>query len=192
MRKSCLLIVVGILLLGCSAPGPQSESTPMTESSKAQPSEQLHSPSLATPVQTSLGQTMAISAKAIIAGQEIQLEVARTPSEQAMGLMYRKSLPKNRGMLFPFNPPQPVNFWMKNTLIPLDMVFLHKGVVKAIATNVPPCTSDPCPTYGPGTTIDQVIELRGGRASELGLKVGDRVTIQKLDDQTSFPSQSGF
>lgn len=150
------------------------------------PTEQIQRQSPVSPAQMSLGQTIPISAQAIIAGQEIQMEVAQTPQQQAIGLMYRKSLAANRGMLFPFNPPQPVNFWMKNTLIPLDMVFLRNGVVQDIARNVPPCTSDPCPTYGPKTTvIDQVIELRGGRSTELGLKVGDRVTIQKLDASTS-------
>ncbi len=131
-----------------------------------------------------------ISATAEMAGQQISLEVARTPQEQAMGLMYRTSLEPDRGMLFSFDWPQPVSFWMKNTKIPLDMVFLLKGEVKAIAANVPPCTADPCPSYGPKTAIDQVIELRGGRATELGLKVGDRVGIKFLDKNTTPPAPS--
>jgi len=98
-------------------------------------------------------------------------------------LMYRTSLADDRGMLFPFEPPQPVKFWMENTLIPLDMVFLQDGVVKAIAPSVPPCTTAPCSTYGPGTPVNQVIELRGGRAAELGLKVGERVKIKFLDSK---------
>jgi uncharacterized membrane protein (UPF0127 family) len=81
-------------------------------------------------------------------------------------------------MLFAFVPPQRVSFWMKNTLIPLDMVFLREGQVKAITANVPPCRTEPCPSYPSGVAIDQVIELRGGRAAELGLKVGDRVNIR--------------
>jgi uncharacterized membrane protein (UPF0127 family) len=121
-----------------------------------------------------------ISARAIVKGKVIQLEVAQTPLQQEVGLMYRTTLPRDRGMLFPFSPPQPVSFWMKNTLIPLDMIFLRQGVVQKIAALVPPCTSDRCPTYGTTTPIDQVIELRSGRAAELGLKKGDRVTIEKL------------
>lgn len=130
-----------------------------------------------------------ISATAEMAGQQISLEVARTPQEQAMGLMYRTSLDPDRGMLFSFGWPQPVSFWMKNTKIPLDMVFLLKGQVKAIEANVPPCTTNPCPSYGPQTLIDQVIELRGGRAAELGLKAGDQVIIKFLEKNTS-PSPS--
>ena len=131
------------------------------------------------------GQTLPISAQAIIAGHTIGLEVAKTPQQQAIGLMYRTSLADNRGMLFPFNPPQPVSFWMENTLIPLDMIFLQHGVVKAIDPQVPPCTTNPCPTYGPKVPVDQVIELRGGRAAQLGLKVGDQVKIDFLNSTNS-------
>jgi hypothetical protein len=89
-------------------------------------------------------------------------------------------------MLFPFDPPRPASFWMKNTLIPLDMIFLRNGEVKAIEADVPPCTTTPCPSYGPDQIeIDQVIELRAGRAAELGLKVGDRVNIKFLGGNTA-------
>jgi uncharacterized protein len=119
-----------------------------------------------------------ITAHANFAGQVIQLEVAQTPEQQEMGLMFRPPLPADRGMLFPFDPPRQVRFWMENTPSPLDMVFLYQGQVKQIAANVQSCTKRPCPTYGPWTEVDQVIELRSGRAAELGLKVGDRVSIQ--------------
>ena len=76
---------------------------------------------------------------------------------------------------------------MKNTLIPLDMVFLQNGVVKAIAANVPPCTAAPCSMYGPQTPINQVVELRSGRAAQLGLKVGEPVKIQFLNSVRSHP-----
>jgi uncharacterized protein len=132
------------------------------------------------------GQTLPISGVAIVPnGTKINLEVARTPQEQEIGLMYRKVLPSDRGMLFQFRDAQPVRFWMKNTLIPLDMVFLRQGVVQYIATGVPPCTADPCPSYGPGTLIDTVIELRSGRAAELSLKVSDRVKIEFLNSGSS-------
>lgn len=131
----------------------------------------------------SMSQNLPISASAEIDGEVIQLEVAQTPQEQAKGLMYRSPLPDDRGMLFPFNPPRPVQFWMKNTPSPLDMVFLRDGEVQAIVAAAPPCQADPCPTYGPETPvpIDQVLELRSGRAAELGLTVGDRINIQFLN-----------
>ena len=125
----------------------------------------------------SQGQVLPISAKARIADRQIELEVAKTPEQQAMGLMYRTSLPDDRGMLFEFKPARWVNFWMKNCKISLDMIFLRDGVVTAIEAGAPPCTADPCPTYGPNTMVDRVIELRSGRAAELGVKVGDRIKI---------------
>jgi hypothetical protein len=121
-----------------------------------------------------------ITAQADIAGQMIQLEVARTPQQQAMGLMYRPALPDDRGMLFPFSVARPVQFWMRNVPVALDMVFLLDGEVKAIADSVPPCTTPTCPVYGPNTPVNQVIELRAGRAGELHLQVGDRIEIELL------------
>jgi uncharacterized membrane protein (UPF0127 family) len=66
---------------------------------------------------------------------------------------------------------------MKNVSIPLEMIFLRDGVIHAIFSDVPPCMTKKCPAYGPSTKVDQVIELRGGRATELGLKKGMRVTL---------------
>ena len=119
------------------------------------------------------GQKLPITDRVTIGGQTILLEVARTPAQQSMGLMYRTDLPSDRGMLFVFSPPRPVSFWMKNTLIPLDMIFVSNGVVKHIGAQILPCEGDPCPSYGPDpkTDIDGVIELRGGRAAELRLKL---------------------
>jgi len=138
--------------------------------------------SIPTPtVQEDLAQVLPISAETTVGGQVIHLEVARTEAEQTKGLMYRPALPDDRGMLFPFDQPQPLRFWMRNTPQPLDMVFLLDGKVKAVIANVPPCTVQPCLTYGPMTDVNQVIELRSGRAAELGLKAGDQLEIQFLE-----------
>lgn len=181
-RISLLGITLSILLMGCAASMPAKVvETPL------QSGETLPTPPLLSSLPTNKGQMLPISAQAQMAGQQIKLEVARTPQERAMGLMYRTELAADRGMLFAFVPPQPVSFWMKNTLIPLDMVFLREGQVKAITANVPPCTTEPCPSYPSGVAIDQVIELRGGRAAELGLKVGDRVNI-KFNEPIATPT----
>jgi uncharacterized membrane protein (UPF0127 family) len=132
------------------------------------------------------GQLLPISAKAQIADRPIELEVAKTAEQQDIGLMYRTSLADDRGMLFEFKSARRVSFWMKNCQISLDMIFLRDGVVEAIEFSAPPCTADPCPSYGPNTAIDRVIELRGGRAAELGVKVGDRIEIEFLPQQTKF------
>jgi uncharacterized membrane protein (UPF0127 family) len=132
------------------------------------------------------GQMLPVSARVRIANRPIELEVAKTAEQQDIGLMYRTSLPDDRGMLFEFKSARKVSFWMKNCQISLDMIFLRDGVVEAIELSAPPCTADPCPSYGPNTAIDQVIELRGGRATELGVKVGDRIEIEFLPQQTKF------
>ncbi|NER83064.1 MAG: DUF192 domain-containing protein [Leptolyngbya sp. SIO1D8] len=126
-----------------------------------------------------------ITAEVELGGQIIDLEVAQTRQQQTIGLMHREQLADDRGMLFPFEPPRPVSFWMKNVQISLDMVFVYQEEIVAIATNVPPCATDPCPTYGPGNQfVDAVIELRGGRAEELGLQTGDEVRVQWLESDS--------
>lgn len=127
----------------------------------------------------SLAQQLPVTATVKMAGETIELEVAKTPKQQAIGLMYRDNLAPNRGMLFPMTPPRVPRFWMKNVEMPLDMIFVREGKVAAIAHQVPPCQSDPCPTYSPDVLIDQVIELKGGRAKELGLEIGNTISIKR-------------
>jgi hypothetical protein len=176
---SCFGFGLGLFLLGYAFSSANSIPTPATSTPQSLMVQVSPSSSPAAPT----GQQLPITAEAEMGGQMIQLEVARTPEQQAMGLMHRPELPDNRGMLFPFDPPRPSRFWMKNTPEPLDMVFLLNGEIQAIVVNAPPCTADPCPTYGTNflTPVNQVIELRAGRAEELGLKVGDQITIRFLE-----------
>ena len=100
------------------------------------------------------------------------VQVAATPDEQEHGLMFYRSLDADEGMIFPYNPPQNVAFWMKNTLIPLDMIFIRAdGTIARIVTAKP---LDETPVPG-GEIIAAVLELRGGRAAELGIRKGDKV-----------------
>jgi hypothetical protein len=129
------------------------------------------------------GQSLPIQAELTTSTRKIELEVARTEKQQETGLMDRKNLNPDRGMLFIFDPPGYVRFWMKNTYIPLDMIFLRNGKVRAIFANVPPCLKDSCPSYGPAygqedsAKIDQVIELKAGESDKLGLKVDSIVNL---------------
>lgn len=144
---------------------------------------------LANPQTLAAAQMLPITAQTRIGETTLDLEVAHTPQEQALGLMFRSSLPPHQGMLFPFNPPRPVSFWMKNCLIPLDMIFLRQGKVVAIALNAPPCPSPPCPFYDSGQPVDQVIEVRGGLTQELGLQVGDQLQVDFLPQSNQMSSQ---
>lgn len=128
------------------------------------------------------GQILPVSAIAQINGETFELEVAQTRQEQALGLMFRNALPDNRGMLFPFDRPRRASFWMKDVPVALDMVFIRDSAVIYIAAEVPPCPETPCPSYGPGAEIvDQVLELRSGRAAEIGLQPGNTITIRPIE-----------
>lgn len=176
-----LSIGLGILLVACSSPSASHGSTPSVA-----PTPPVAKPAADAPIPDPLAQAqqLPLEAQTQIGQQMIQLEVARTPQQREIGLMYRTRLADDRGMLF-LGIPRFTRFWMWNTLIPLDIIFIQDGQVKYIADNVPPCTSQPCPTYGPMLPVDQVIELRGGRAKELGLQVGQRIEIQPLPPQPS-------
>lgn len=126
-------------------------------------------------------QYLPVTAKAKIADRIINLEVTRNPIEQSKGLMFRSTLPDDRGMLFNFNPPQEIGFWMKNVPVPLDIVFIYQNKIVAIAANALPCKAEPCPIYPtPSVVADRVIELRAGLTREMKLKLGDRVTVEKI------------
>ena len=101
------------------------------------------------------------------------VEVARTSAQQARGLMFRTSLSDGRGMLFPFTENRMASFWMKNTVIPLDIIFIRAdGRIENIAANTVPYSTDPVESTAP---VSAVLELRGGLAAELGIGKGDLV-----------------
>jgi len=101
------------------------------------------------------------------------VEVAGTPEQQEKGLMFRQSLAPDRGMIFPMEPAREASFWMKNTLIPLDIIFIRPdGTIANIAENTIPLSLDPIPSSG---QVSAVLEIAGGRAAQLGLAAGDKV-----------------
>jgi uncharacterized protein len=100
------------------------------------------------------------------------VDVARTPEQQELGLMFVRSLGADRGMIFPYDPPRPIAFWMRNTLIPLDMIFIRAdGRIARIAT-AKPLDETPVPSGEPAAAV---LEIRGGLAAQLGIKAGDKV-----------------
>ena len=113
------------------------------------------------------------------AGEHLfRAEVAASPEEQARGLMFREHMDPDEGMLFLFEPPRRVAFWMKNTLIPLDMIFADTaGRIVAIEANAEPHSLEP---RGPDTTVRAVLEINGGMAERLGIAVGDRIRTPLL------------
>jgi|CXWL01.1.fsa_nt_gi uncharacterized membrane protein (UPF0127 family) len=112
-------------------------------------------------------------------GGIIAVEIAVTPQQQEQGLMFRKSLAENSGMLFIFDQERMMSFWMKNTLIPLDVIFLdQQGTVVDIQT-MPPCLSEQaeCPSYPAKGKAKYALEINAGKAEKLGLKNGDLLKL---------------
>src|SRR5262245_36434023 len=101
------------------------------------------------------------------------VELAANDADRAQGLMFRKELAEGRGMLFDFQREQDVSMWMRNTLIPLDMIFINgDGRIRRIAENTEPLSERTIPSGGP---VRGVLEVIGGTAKKLGIVAGDRV-----------------
>ena len=126
-------------------------------------------------------QQLPVSAQALINGQKLALEVAKTPEEQATGLMFRDHLPADRGMLFVIPKPRNQIIWTKALKFPIDVVFIRDGEVKYVASLLPPCGAEPCPTYGTSVEVDQVLTLLGGRAEELGIAPGQKIEVDEVN-----------
>ncbi|MFC1704117.1 DUF192 domain-containing protein [Candidatus Omnitrophota bacterium] len=104
-----------------------------------------------------------------------EVELAVTPQERISGLMHRRRLSANRGMLFLFEDEFPHGFWMKNTYIPLDIIWLDRDKeIVFIERNVQPCFSDKCQSIVPDVKAMYVLELNAGVANNIGLSEGDR------------------
>ena len=152
MRLTVLGMIVSVLLTSCAA---------------------LAGHEAALPVQT-------IRIDTASGPKEFKVEVAADAVSQQHGLMYRRDLPADAGMLFDFHQEARVSFWMKNTPLPLDMVFIRKdGTVASIERNAEPYSTQSIPSVEP---VRAVLEINGGRAQDLGIKPGDRVRADIFGD----------
>ncbi len=105
-----------------------------------------------------------------------RVEVAESRVEQAKGLMFRRSMGADEGMVFPFHPPREASFWMKNTVIPLDIIFIGAdGRILNIEAEAVPYSETPRSSRGKAAAV---LELNGGRAAQLGIGPGDKVEFQ--------------
>lgn len=125
-------------------------------------------------------------------GFQMKLELALTNEERATGLMFRDHLEPDWGMLFVFDTEGYWPFWMKNTLIPLDMLWLDRdGVVVEIKSPVEPCRLDPCPSFTPTAPGRAVLEMGAGVAARHGVKVGSRLKLTGVFGFPVPPPQAG-
>jgi uncharacterized membrane protein (UPF0127 family) len=108
----------------------------------------------------------------------VNVEIADTEEKRRTGLMYRDYLDENSGMLFVFEEEQHVTFWMKNTKLPLDMVFISaNGTISEIKENIQPCVEDPCPVYPSEHPVKYVLEVNAGFCRSNNITVGDVARI---------------
>jgi uncharacterized membrane protein (UPF0127 family) len=113
-------------------------------------------------------------------GKVLQVELMVKDEDRAMGVMFRPSLPEDRGLLFVFDAPDFHGFWMKNCRFPIDMVWLdadHRVV--HVAESVPPCTKDPCPVYSPMRKASFVLEVNAGQARREKAVIGSTLEFKR-------------
>ncbi len=116
--------------------------------------------------------------KVELAGRVFTVDLALTREDQTRGLMFVEQLDADHGMLFIFPREAPRSFWMKNTRIPLDILYFDSDLaLVSMAQNARPCVADPCPAYPSRSPAQYVLELNGGMAKTLGVQRGDRLTL---------------
>ena len=127
-----------------------------------------------------LGKTqyLPLEAKFCLNKNCIFLEVAETREEQSKGLMYRKTLRSNSGMLFLLDKARIINIWMKNTFVPLDVIFLINNKIVKIYENIQPCKIEKCQEYSSVYKINKIIEVASGTVKKLSLKEGQILNIE--------------
>jgi len=161
MRRSLWYVGAFALVAGCATMMSTTGTSPLAASSPE------CGPPTVTLTQVPLTITTARGMR------EFTVELARTEAEQAQGLMFRTDVPKGTGMLFPMSPPREASFWMKNTLIPLDMIFIRPdGTIARIAARTVP---ESLALVDSGEPVVAVLELAGGAAAAQGIEAGDRV-----------------
>lgn len=113
-----------------------------------------------------------------IKDQTLNVEIARTIEEKRLGLMHREAIPQNQGMLFLYNKEDAYSFWMKNMLIPLDIIWISADQnIVYIAKNVQPCTTTNCESYRPDKLAKYVLEVNAGWTNTHNISVGDSVEL---------------
>ena len=119
-----------------------------------------------------------------VGGQRFTVEVADDFDERARGLMFRDSLAPDRGMLFIFEREQPLAFWMRNTYIPLDILYFdNQRRLVSMSQRTPPCRSGQCPSYPSKGPARYVLEINSGMAAELGVQAGDELRFGPMIGQ---------
>ncbi len=160
------VLLATLLMIGCSSPSP----APVQSTSTTDPT-------------TTVARESTVGPRVVFPdGFVVSVEIAADDEARAQGLMYRDRLDPGKGMLFIFPRDDVFSFWMKNTRIPLDMIWIDSDRrIVGMRENVPPCHVPNCPSYGPGVVARYVLEVAGGEAAKHRLQVGD--ALQFIDTE---------
>jgi uncharacterized membrane protein (UPF0127 family) len=154
-----LLLPIALLTPACSPQAAENTPTPAAAQASVHPASGL--------------QVIPLTVTTLKGPHAFRVEVARTPEEQAKGLMFRTEMGPDEGMLFPYPSPQMLSFWMKNTVLSLDLVFIdEQHRIINIAENAVPYSEASITSAAPGVAV---LELNGGRTRELGIVAGNKV-----------------
>lgn len=153
MKKYILILVVmALFIAGCKTP----EKTPKTASPE----------------------TMEVAVQTAGGSERVRVEIANNDEERQRGYMYRDEIPEGTGMWFVFQSEQPLSFWMKNTKVALDIIFVDKNFkIINIAKNATPCTDDPCLNYYSKGNAQFVLEVPAGYAEKHHFETGNLITF---------------
>jgi uncharacterized membrane protein (UPF0127 family) len=127
---------------------------------------------------TSITACAASGSTVSINGHKVEVEVVRSQEKQALGLMYRTEMAENHGMLFIYKQSAPLSFWMKNTRIPLDILYFdqHLKLIN-ISANTPPCKTPRCPGYPSHAPAQYVLEINAGLARQWQIEPGEQLIL---------------
>lgn len=165
MKRTVAVSFAVILLAGCNTAGNSNAKTAAASTCSAGAPKGVSEAGL---------EQVSLCIKTAKKSYRYTVELARTGQEQAKGLMFRPSLADDKGMLFPYSQIQILSFWMKNTVIALDIIFIRAdGSIESVAKNAEPYSLKPLAS---GEPVAAVLELRGGLTTELGIGKGDVVT----------------
>lgn len=179
MRALASVVVLALALSACRSEGsapPAAPAKPVTPAPKPVPTD-VTAQDYPMPA---LPKARVVLTDAYGGKHAVDSEVAATPQARTRGLMWRTQLPEGTGMVFIFPQQQPLTFWMKNTLIPLDMIFFDESLtIVGIEENAAPRTLS---SRGPGVPAKYVLEVPGGWSGKIGLKPGLKVELQGVAD----------
>jgi uncharacterized protein len=169
-------MAVALALAACACGGSEDESSAATTATGAAATTGEREPAPPPPPVFGRGRVTITTAERPVS---VAVEIAETDAQRRFGLMFRKFLPDEAGMVFLFPEDATGGFWMKNTLVPLSIAFYDRTGRIVRILDMEPCTADPCPVYEPGVPYRGALEVNRGAFERWGVEEGDRIELRR-------------